>query len=248
MAPPANSAPGRALASCRAAMAAYRSSLGEDFEPCAVAYAEGRVLSLAGFPDLARETWLAALALPSARGWPYLMNALVGVSEGREREVAEALGQHAARLPELALWQGHLMRRAGDAAAALPLLADAERRNDGELRFTATNERMSALLELGRLDEALDVCVAAVAAQAAYAVPLRVSQAGLLTRACRADEALEVLDAVLDAHPTAGVAWLNRGAALLRLGRRTEARDALDRAVACDAGCAVAAAGLWGPA
>ena len=206
--------------------------MGSDFEPCAVGYAAGRVLDMAGRPDLAVKVWLEALEHPSARGWPCLMNALVGAARrlGQERELAEALEPRAEVLDELHLWRGHLLRRVGEPEAALPILERAWDRTEGALRFTAATERLQVLVDLGRLPEAITVCQEALAALPEQGLSLTVSLAGLLTRAGRAEEALMILDDLLDQLPDLGVAHMNRGAALLRLGRRAEAEAALSTA------------------
>lgn len=228
----------------RAAVAEYRASLGEDFEPSAVAYAAGRALRAAGCAEEALAVWLAALDEPTARGWPYLMNALVAVALelGRGEELASFLGARADRLPELHLWRGHVLARLGGDEAALEPLGRAVALLDGELRFTAVNEQMQALLALDRAAEALDLCREARAWLPVYALPLSVSEAGLLTRLDRAEEALKLLDSLLERWPALAVAWLNRGAALARLGRGEEARAALDRAEVLDPATAEAAA------
>lgn len=226
----------------------YRASLGSDFEPCAVAYAAGCAVAMAGQHEEAIEVWLAALDEPSARGWPYLMNALVASATraGRRREVAGRLEARAEALPELHLWRGHLLRLAGDLEAALPCLERAWGATEGELRFTAAAERLQVLVELGRLEEAVDRCREALDALPSHEASLRVSLGGLLTRAGRPEEALVELDALLARRPGLGVAHLNRGAALLRLGRADEAQAALRAAINLDTSTFSAAQRLLG--
>ncbi|MCB9760782.1 MAG: tetratricopeptide repeat protein [Alphaproteobacteria bacterium] len=244
MAPPLPpSADVRLLEAARSAASAYRASLGPRFEPSAVAYAAGRALAMAGHPAAAVDAWLAALDEPTARGWPYLMNALVQAARalGREAEVAAALGARAERLPELHLWQGHLLRLSGDAAAALAPLTRAEALHQGDLRYTATTERVRALDALGRLDEARAVCEAAIAAQPDYALPLQVSLAGLTSKAGDPAAAVALLDAALARAPAFAEAHLNRGGALLRLGDRDAAQAAFAEALRLNPALAPAA-------
>lgn len=228
----------------RAAVEEYRASLGEDFEPSAIAYAAGRALRAAGCADEAYQTWLGALDLPSARGWPYLMNALVAVALelGRGEDLASSLGERADRLPELHLWRGHLLSRLGAHEEALGPLARGVALLEGELRFTAVHEQMQALLALDRAEEALILCREARAGLPERALPLTVSEAGLLTRLDRPEEALELLDPLLERWPGLAAAWLNRGAALARLGRGEAAREALAWATRLEPGLEAAAA------
>lgn len=244
---PPDPAASRRLAAAVEAADRYRGSLGEDFEPCAVDYAAGRALDMAGRPDRAVEVWLGALEHASARGWPALMNALTDAARrlGAELEVAARLEARAEALPELHLWRGHLLRLAGEAEAALPCLDRAWERTQGELRFTALTETLQVLVDLGRLDQAISRCREALPALPDHALALRVSLAGLLTRAGQAEDALAELDGLLAEAPRLGVAHLNRGAALLRLGRRAEAERALQAAVSLDASTSSAAARLW---
>ncbi len=220
----------------RAASAAYRASLGPTFEASAIAYASGRALAVAGHPEQALHTWLDALDAPTARGWPVMMNALVEVALelGDVQATVDRLATRADHLPELHLWIGVLAARAGDPTTAERAFATAEARTTGDLRFTATTERLKVLLALGRVGDAIDAVTAAISAQPAHEVSLRSSRAGLLNRAGRPEAALEDLSRVLQLAPDFAPAWLNQGSALARLDRLAEAREALDRAVTLD--------------
>lgn len=231
-------------AAARAAAEAYRASLGPEFEASALGYAAGQALAMAGRTEEALATWLAALDAPTARGWPVMMNALVAAAQalGQEREAAQALSTRTERLPELLLWEGYLLRLSGDPEAALGPLERAEALLEGELRYTVTTERLRALADLGRLEEALAACEAAIRAQPEVALSLEVSRAGLLARAGQLERALSLLEAVLVRSPGYAEAHLNRGSVLMKLGRRDEGGEALDMAVKLSSGLAAAAA------
>jgi len=228
------------------AAAAYRTSLGPTFESSAIAYATGKAHQLAGHPEAAWSTWVAALEAPSARGWPVMMNALVAVTLelGRVQQTVDHLARHADRLPELHLWVGVLASRVGDFSTAEVAFGHAEQRTTGELRFTATTERLQVLLALERLSEALAAVGTAIHQQPQHEVALRTSRAGVLNRSGRPADALTDLDRVLSIAPGFAPAWLNRGSALARLGRTKEAQDALAKAVQLDPTLAGPAAAL----
>lgn len=219
-----------------AAAAAYRASLGDTFEESALAYATGEAYRVSGQPARALQAWLDGLAAPTARGWPVMMNALVAVALelGRVQQTADDLAHHADRIPELHLWIGVLAAGAGDVHTAEVAFANAEASTTGDVRFTATTERVRMLLSLDRAADAVDVLGHALALQPAQELALRTSRAGVLNRLGRPEAALEDLDAVLAMAPSFAPAWLNRGSALARLGHDTDARAALDRAVALD--------------
>lgn len=220
------------LPTIRRAARTWRTALGPEFEPCAVGYAEGRVLAAAGLLEEALARWLQALDEPTARGWPCLMNALVAVGRtlGRERALAAEMAARSGRLEELVLWQGHLLRLAGSPKEALAPLCEAERRLPGTLRYTATTERLRALLALDRTQEALAVCDLALRRQPGFTPGLTVSRAGILAAQGHLQQALSLLDTVIARHPDLPEAHLNRGGALMRLGRRQEALAALQAA------------------
>ncbi len=217
-----------------AAAQAYSRALGDTFEASAVRYATGRCLELTGQPEDALQVHLRALSLPTAQAWPYLMNAIVRLAGlcGRRRPTAAALSGLTARLPELLLWQGHLLRLEGALDDALAPLTAADARCGGTIRFTATTERVRCLCALDRHEEALAVCMQGAADQPDAAAHLYCSAAGVLCHLGRPDEALSLMNTVLHAIPELPEAWLNRGAALLHLHRWAEADDALDRCVA----------------
>lgn len=218
------------------AVAAYGDAVPVGFEPSAVAYAAGSAWAAAGHPERALSVWLDALALPSARGWPLLMNGVLAVAEdlGCCGQTASALSEHVDRLPELHLWMGVLWRQDGQLEQALRSLQQAQRLTEGELRFTATTERLRLLVALGRLEEAVVVARDAVRGQPDHATELGVSLGGLLNRLHRPNEALGVLASVLERAPGFAPAWLNQGSALWKLGRREAAQTAFSRAVALD--------------
>lgn len=219
-----------------AAGAAYRTSLGPSFESSAVAYARGQALRLAGHPERALHTWLDSFGSPHARGWPVMMNAVVetALQVSAVQATVDRLAQHADRLPELHLWVGVLASRANDPVTAELAYGRAAATTSGELSFTATTERLRVLLALDRLDDALAAVTEAMDRLPQHQGALRTSRAGVLNRAGRSAEALLDVDQVLATHPDFAPAWLNRGSALVRLGRPTEARESLARAVSLD--------------
>ncbi len=215
---------------------AYGRSLGSHFEASAIAWATGQAFRLAGHPERAWQTWLDALRVDTARGWPVMMNALVEVAHelDRAQQTVDALAAQAHRLPELHLWIGVVAQRSHDLTTAERAFARAEQVTTGAVRFTATTERLRVLLALDRLEDALATASQAITSQPEHHIALRSSRAGILNRLGRPAEALVDLDCVLELHPGFAPAWLNRGSALLRLGQAREGTAALHRAVELD--------------
>ncbi|MCB9795079.1 MAG: tetratricopeptide repeat protein [Alphaproteobacteria bacterium] len=238
----------RRLAAARTAAAEYRASLGADFEASALGYAAGQALMMAGQPEAALARWLEALDAPTARGWPVMMNAMVAAAQALDtlEDLAQAFSERAQRLPELLLWEGYTLRLAGRPEAALGPLARAEAVHEGEIRYTASTERLRALVDLGRLEEAVAVCVASAQAQPAFGLSFEVSRAGLLARLGQAEAALALLEAVLARSPGYADAHVNRGGLLVRMGRVEEGRAALEMATRLNPGLAGEARRLGG--
>lgn len=227
------------VAAARQSIQDYRAGIGDDFEPCALAYAHGQALRLAGDPAGALDTWLAALDAPTAAPWPWLMNALVALARttGAAPRVAAALAARTARHPELALWRGHLLRTTQD-PLAVSVLMQARDTLRGPLHHSATTELLQALDAEGRHAEALALCDESAHPE------LAASAVALLCRLGRPAEALARADALVQAAPGLAAGWLNRGAAQLHLGRRAAADTSLARCLQLQPSLAGAVAAL----
>ncbi len=238
---------------CLRAVEAFQSSLTPGSDPAlrsrrpprvlsrptagAVDYAAARLWELTGFHERALDALKQAIIAASGEDQTRLYNALVRCATqlGREAETASWLEPFAAENPAIGLWSGHLFLAARDPfQAAEALERCVERVNDPALRRAATDARLRALLELGRLGDAIDLSLAAIGWFPEDALALRADLAGLLTGAGRHEDALAEAERVLAADPSLAKVQFIRGAALVRLGRTSEGTAALEDAVQRD--------------